>query len=319
MARPIKQGLDYFPMDVDMDQDDKVAIIEAIHGIVGYGIIVKLLSKIYKEGYFYEWNNREQLLFSKRVNVDINTVNAIVNDCVNEGLFDKKLFDAYNILTSRGIQKRYLEAIKRRKEVTFIKKYFLIDDIESIIGNSNIKIYLVDDDGNRINVNKNSKKKINDDENEINVDINSINDNKSTQRKGKEIIKEKENKLNYNNKENNILLDDDAAVVVAFWDQNGFGFNNINAKNKLLEWLDEPQFKEGGEAGKIILKALEVASAANKRNLLYVEGILRNWLEEGCKTLTDVEAFQKQFEVKAKRVGKVKKEYRKEDFDLSDD
>ena len=28
MARPQKNGLDYFPLDVDMDQDDKIALIE---------------------------------------------------------------------------------------------------------------------------------------------------------------------------------------------------------------------------------------------------------------------------------------------------
>ena len=33
MARPLKEGLDYFPLDVDVDQDDKVAIIEGMHGV----------------------------------------------------------------------------------------------------------------------------------------------------------------------------------------------------------------------------------------------------------------------------------------------
>ena len=42
MARPQKEGLDYFPFDVDMDQDDKVALIEAKHGITGFGVVVKL-------------------------------------------------------------------------------------------------------------------------------------------------------------------------------------------------------------------------------------------------------------------------------------
>jgi len=36
MARPQKNGLDYFPLDVDMDQDDKIALIEAQHGVVGF-------------------------------------------------------------------------------------------------------------------------------------------------------------------------------------------------------------------------------------------------------------------------------------------
>lgn len=87
MARPQKNGLDYFPLDVDIDQDDKVALIEAQHGITGFAIVIKLLMKIYKNSYFYEWTEKEQLLFSKRVNVDINQVNVVINDCVKWGLF----------------------------------------------------------------------------------------------------------------------------------------------------------------------------------------------------------------------------------------
>lgn len=82
MARPQKSGLDYFSLDVDMDQDDKIALIEAQHGIMGFAIVIKLLMKIYKNSYFYEWTEKEQLLFSNRVNVDINAVNVVINDCV---------------------------------------------------------------------------------------------------------------------------------------------------------------------------------------------------------------------------------------------
>ena len=82
MGRPQKQGLDYFPLNVDIDQDDKIAMIEAIHGIEGFGIVIKLLMKIYKEGYFYKWTECEQILFSKRVNVDIKQVNEIIDDCI---------------------------------------------------------------------------------------------------------------------------------------------------------------------------------------------------------------------------------------------
>lgn len=177
MARPIKQGLDYFPLDVDIDQDDKVAMIEADFGIEGFGIVIKLLTKVYKEGYFYEWTEREQKLFSKRVNVDINTVKEVVNGCINEGIFNKKVYEKHNVLTSKGIQKRYIEAIKRRSKVEFYKQFFLVDDVDSIIGGNKINVLMID-------VNDNSDSKV------VNVNINhhstDINDNISTQRKGKE-------------------------------------------------------------------------------------------------------------------------------------
>lgn len=35
MARPIQDGLRYFPLDVDADYDDKVQLIEGLHGAIG--------------------------------------------------------------------------------------------------------------------------------------------------------------------------------------------------------------------------------------------------------------------------------------------
>ena len=130
MARPQKEGLDYFPLDVDMDQDDKIALIEARYGIVGFGVVIRLFMKIYKNSYFYEWAEKEQLLFSRRVNVDINVINEIINDCLKWGIFDKSMYEEHKVLTSRGIQKRYLKAADRRQSVQISSNYMLLEDKE---------------------------------------------------------------------------------------------------------------------------------------------------------------------------------------------
>src|SRR5690606_20924195 len=111
----------------------------------GFAVVIKLLMRIYKEGYYYDWTEMEQLLFSRRVNVDINVLNDIVNDCIKYGLFDQKLYEKYKILTSHGIQERYFEASKRRKNVTVVNQYMLIND--SKIVNANINRVNVDING----------------------------------------------------------------------------------------------------------------------------------------------------------------------------
>jgi hypothetical protein len=63
MARPKKQGLEYFPLDVTMD--DKVQLIEAKHGIIGFGILIKMYQKIYSEGYYYSWEEEQQFCRQK--------------------------------------------------------------------------------------------------------------------------------------------------------------------------------------------------------------------------------------------------------------
>lgn len=159
MARPQKIGLDYFPLNVDIDQDDKIAIIEAQHGILGFAITIKLLMKIYSEGYYYDWTEKEQILFSRRVNVNINELNAIINDCVKWGLFNKELFEKYKIMTSRGIQLRYFEAVKRRKRVEIAKQHLMLtnDDIKSY---ANIVIVNINDEGEIVNADINPQSKV---------------------------------------------------------------------------------------------------------------------------------------------------------------
>lgn len=127
MARPQKEGLIYFPLDVDMADDDKVILIQAQHGVTGFGILIRLLMELYRNGYYYAWTEREQLIFSNRVNVDLKTLREVISDALKWGFFHQKLYDEYGILTSRGIQKRYLEGTGRRKEVNLIREYLLLE------------------------------------------------------------------------------------------------------------------------------------------------------------------------------------------------
>ena len=156
MARPIKMGLDYFPMDVQLD--DKVELIEARHGITGFGVLIKLYQRIYKEGYFIKLTEEALLLFSKRINVNINEVNDIINDCIKYELFNDDLFKKYKILTSAGIQKRYLMAVDRRKEIELIEKYIIVD-----INEVNVNIKWINEDistQSKVNKSKVNKSKI---------------------------------------------------------------------------------------------------------------------------------------------------------------
>ena len=130
MARPKRTGLDYFPLDCNAGIDDEIELVEAEYGLEGFAIFIKLLQKIYKSGYYIEWTEKEQLQFSKRVNVDINRVNAYITTFCKWDLLSKTLFDTYNVLTSRGIQKRFLLAIDRRTSCEMHQEYLLLEEIE---------------------------------------------------------------------------------------------------------------------------------------------------------------------------------------------
>ena len=122
----MKSGIDYFPLDVALDE--KFELIEAEFGLTGFGVVVKLLQKIYGgQGYYVEWTNEVALLFAKRVGLGGSVVSEIVEASVKRGIFDKTLYDKYHILTSKGIQKRYFEAVGRRKSVEVEGAYLLVN------------------------------------------------------------------------------------------------------------------------------------------------------------------------------------------------
>lgn len=82
----------------------------------------------------------------------------------------------------------------------------------------------------------------------------------------------------------------DISKITQFWDKNGFGFNNTNAKQSLLSWLDDSDFKEPAD---MILKAMEIACSNDKRRLNYVEGILKNWSNESILTVEEANQQRK--------------------------
>ena len=136
-----KIGLQYFSIDTDIELDDKIALVEAKHGAVGFTVIVKLFLKIYGDkGYYYEWNDRSKLIFSRRVNIDHILIDSIVKDCIEFELFDKKIFNKFHILTSKRIQEHYLEATKRRKIVDLFKPYLCINRQSVNISRENVRI-----------------------------------------------------------------------------------------------------------------------------------------------------------------------------------
>ena len=155
MSRSFKDGLDYFSFDVYMD--DKFELLEAEFGLTGFAVVVKLYQRIYRFGYYCELKDEVALLFAREVGLGGNVVSEILSCCFKRGIFNQELFDKYGILTSSGIQKRYFEATKRRKGVTAIRDYLLVN--VSIL-DINVNIIDLNVDINEINVGNNKQSKV---------------------------------------------------------------------------------------------------------------------------------------------------------------
>lgn len=159
MARPTAKGVEYFPLNVNFINDLKVRKLLLSCGAQSIAVLIYLLSTIYKdEGYFVEIHEDEIDLIALDVNVTPEFVVKVINKACEVRLFDVNLYENFNILTSKGIQERYLKITERRKNSVVITQFNLIN------------VYI-----NSVNVNNNS----------VNVDNNPVNVYKSTQSKVK--------------------------------------------------------------------------------------------------------------------------------------
>ena len=166
-GRPTKQGIDYFPMDVGFFTDVKIRKISRACGAQSTSILICLLCNIYKdEGYYILWDKDLPFVIADTVGVSEGAVKEVLIKSLQVGFFDQELYEKYKILTSSGIQKRFLLATYQRKETTIIPEYL-------------------------INCANNS----------INCTINSINHSDNEQSKSKVKVNRKKRKEKENNKE----------------------------------------------------------------------------------------------------------------------
>lgn len=151
----MNNGINYFPLNVHLD--DKFELIEAEFGLKGFAIVVKLFQKIYgQQGYYCEWTEDVALLFGKNVGLGGDAVSEIARAAIKRGIFDSELYDKYQILTSRGIQERYFEAVSRRKEVEVRKEYLLIK-VDQIYKNVRILNENVNISSKNVNISEQKK------------------------------------------------------------------------------------------------------------------------------------------------------------------
>ena len=127
----IYDGINYFPVGVNFMEENAMEVIEAKYGIKGPAIVLKLLCKIYKEGYFIRWDEEQCLIFANKAGreVQVAEVQGIIEILFIKGIMDKNSYLENGILTSESIQKVWMEATKRRKRDLKALPYLLVKNL----------------------------------------------------------------------------------------------------------------------------------------------------------------------------------------------
>lgn len=225
MARPIKSNLDYFPMDVDFYSDRKIKVLLAHYGANGITLYLYLLMEIYRNGYYITIDDDFYYVASIDLRIPPEDIKEIIDYLCLHSLFDNKLFSAMNILTSKGVQLRYQEAIKARAS----KRKIVVEDEVWILNENETYSFIIlrsekDNESNDLSDDFECENPETD-FSEINNNNSEKNSSKSLNNHTKE-SKVKESKINKNKeKENKVVMQvpsKDGTYCITYNDYNVF-------------------------------------------------------------------------------------------------
>lgn len=126
------KGLSYFSVDVNFFESEKMLVIVNDFGFEAVAMTLKLYSQIYKSGFFIKWNDKISKILSASIHSSFGAkeLQKLVLALVEEEVFDKTLFEKYQILTSREIQLNYFSVTAKRKWSNIEHEEYLLVDLK---------------------------------------------------------------------------------------------------------------------------------------------------------------------------------------------
>lgn len=133
MGRNKKNGLDYFPFDIDLFQDIRIRKLIKYQSGKAVTVYTLLLCIIYKDGYYMRWDKELPFIISEQTGFEEAYILEVINSCLKLGLFHNELYVSDGILTSKGIQERYKKICDLCRRNSEISEFSLISSEEKII------------------------------------------------------------------------------------------------------------------------------------------------------------------------------------------
>ena len=252
MARPIKEGMDYFPHDTDATNDEKIEALRALHGNDGYAFYFIILERIYRSAAAELDVSKPAVLAALIVKLGVSKdkFNEILETAFDVGCLNKDRYETDQVLTSNGIK-------KRAKEVTNLR-------------------------------NKWKKNKTNPLDNAVEHSSETMEDNSidNSVENSQEMGEIKPNKIKLNQRKLDKIekydYEDTACANVFRVYQNEMGLVSPLAAEKLDDWIDtySPEW---------VVAAISEAVTYNARSPAYIGKVLEGWTKYGFKVRPESE------------------------------
>jgi DnaD/phage-associated family protein len=273
VARPQKEGLDYFPHDVYAASDPKLEPIIMLYGSKGYGFYFLHLEYIYRNsGMEFDISDAEtREVICQKLKITNEEYDHILQTCLKKKCFDKEYYEKTGKLTSNGVKKRAAVVTKKRENM---KEYY-----------------------EKLNEKKRDKTRVSEDSKKISSPISAAETTEETEpetdkSKGKE-SKVKESKVEVVKEEP--LLPKSISDIKKFYEENNFGLFAGYELQKVNSYIDD------GIQEEVILLALEEAKKNNVPTLNYAEKILNRCFISKIFTADQFKEDQKKRELRKQK------------------
>ncbi len=169
MARPHKQGLEYFPLDVDLLSDVKLRKPKHKYGYLAVMVYIALLCILYKDkGYYIDSSDMEDLAYlvierlQGKFQPDVDTVEGVIEFLVECELFSGYHFKDKNIITSHRAQCTWYSITANRLQVTVNENFWMLslDEMQEISTRHSLYKKTVNRSNNSVNQSINPQSKV---------------------------------------------------------------------------------------------------------------------------------------------------------------
>lgn len=139
MARPKKQGLDYFPLDSNIFADKEIRALMARYGTDGIAFYTYILCEVYRgKGYYLELDDDWEFFAAKDLGISRESEKQIMAYLFGRSLLTKRsstLPSPVTVITSAGIQRRYQAAVAdraRKGAVEVDERFWILSKEETL-------------------------------------------------------------------------------------------------------------------------------------------------------------------------------------------
>ena len=265
MARPPKMGLDYFPLDVNFLNDLKTKKLVRSFGASAVAVALDVLTNIYKDnGYYAECDEDFIFLIADDLKLDEEYTKNVIEKMVEVDFFNKNLYENHKILTSIGIQKRYILASGRRVRSKINSVYDLINTVsDEFMSTETEFLYAETPENDSFCIQKYTKEKKR---------------KEKTRNKIKEEVEEEKNEIeNLADEPTATTAQKNISEVFVFY-ENHFGMTSDYIRQSIIKWCNDLN-------PALVKRALEIAVEENVLKFRYANAILVDWANKGIDTL----------------------------------